>query len=275
MIDIVVLTNFSTAADKALLYARVLAKQVPSRLHLLHIWQHSILDANYFLEVPAFSSYFEDFPVSTQEEHEQALQKRVSEFGQDIAITPHFMVGALSDKLPAFLKQLDNPLVIIGKCYTENIPDELVESTSVQLLSIKNTPFLIVPERYQKLSTPKKIAVAIHEKEFKHRDHVFEELARSLQPEINIVHVASHPDETIKDRLAQHVETGLGIGVPEIQVIQKDNVMKGIQKYCKENEEDLLVLIHRKHSFLINLFRQSITGSFIRHSSIPLLILPG
>ena len=89
MVDFVVLTNFSTAADKALLYTTVLAKQVPSKIHLLHIWQHSILDANYFVEIPPFSSYFENFPVSTREEHEEALQRRVAEFGKEVAITPH------------------------------------------------------------------------------------------------------------------------------------------------------------------------------------------
>jgi nucleotide-binding universal stress UspA family protein len=116
------------------------------------------------------------------------------------------------------------------------------------------------------------MAVALHEKDIK---QVFNEITRALQPMISIVHVSSHPDETIKERLTQHADTGLGIAVTEIQVIPRDSVMKGIKKYCKENREDLLVLIHRKNVFLLNLFNQSVTGNFIRHTSIPLLILPG
>jgi hypothetical protein len=130
----------------------MLAKQVPATIHLLHIWQHSVLDPNYFVEVPASSSFFDNVPIATREEHEVALQKRIGAFGKQAVIVPHFIIGSIADKLPAFLKPLANPLVVIGKTYTENIPDELEESVAVQLLAMKNMAFLTVPEKYQVLA---------------------------------------------------------------------------------------------------------------------------
>lgn len=129
MINFVVLTGFSTAADKALLYTTILAKQVPAKIqiHLVHIWHHSILDADYFLEVPIISSCFEGFPVSSRQEHEEALQKRIEKFGREVAISPHFMTGTFADKLPAFLEPLSNPFVILGKSYTENVSSPFLE----------------------------------------------------------------------------------------------------------------------------------------------------
>lgn len=275
MIDCVVLTDFSTAADKALHYTTMLARQVPAKIHLLHFWHHAVWDPDYLLEEPTTSAYFPDFPVATRLQHEQALEKRVEAFGREVAVAPHFMTGPIADKLPACLELLANPLVVLGKSYTGDIPDALVESTAVRLLSLTKAAFLIVPESYQRLDPPRRIAIALHEKEIKQRDHVFEILTSALHPEINIVHVCAHPDEAINSRLAQQAEKGLGLAAAEIQIIQKNSVMKGIKKYCREHEEDLLVLVHREHSYLLDFFHQSITGNFIRHTSIPLLILPG
>ncbi|GEO05466.1 hypothetical protein AAE02nite_31300 [Adhaeribacter aerolatus] len=277
MDNLVVLTNFSTAADKALEYAVALARRLGAKIHLVHFWEHSLLDANYFVEVPVSSAYFDKVPVASRKEHEEALPKRCARFGQEVEITPHFIVGSLLNKLPVLLKQLPGALVIIGKCYTEDIPDEMVDSTSIHLLSIKNTPFLIVPEKCEPFTLPNRIALALDGKEINQPGEVLIDIVHALKTELSIIHIASQPEQTIPDRLMQQAEKFLDLGTlkTEVEPAEKDAVVSSLKKYCKKNHKDLLVLIHRKHSFLQSLFHESTTGIFIRHTSIPLLILPG
>lgn len=277
MVDFVVLTNFSTAADKALHYATILAQQVPSKIHLVHIWQHSILDANYFIEEPVYSTYFNKVGVASRQEHEDALQKRCATFGERVVIEPHFIIGSIANKLPVFLKQVAYPIVIIGKCYTENIPDELVESTSIQLLSMPHTPLLIVPEKYQPLDIPKKIALALDGKTINPPTQLYQQVISPLQSVVDIIHISASPTEKIKENISRIAQATLGSTAARVKVLnpKEGSVMESMRSYLKVNHNDLLVLFHRKHSFLHYLFHQSITGSFVRHTSIPLLILPG
>lgn len=277
MDNLVVLTNFSTAADKALEYAAALARQLGAKIHLIHFWEHYILDANYFVKVPVSSAYFDNVPVASRKEHEEALQKRCARFGQDVEIAPHFIVGSTLDKLPELLKQLPGSLVIIGKCYTEDIPDEMVDSISIHLLSVKNSPFLIVPEKRDQFTLPNRIALALDGKEINQSGVVLKTIMKALKAELSIIHIASHSGETVPDKLVQVAEKFLGLVNPkiEIEAATASPVVNSIQKYCKQNQKNLLVLIHRKHSFLQSLFHEGTTGIFIRHPSIPLLILSG
>src|SRR5687767_5876030 len=113
MNNLVVLTNFSTAADKALEYATTLAQQWCAKIKLVHFWEHSLLDANYFVEVPVTSAYFDNVPVSSRKEHEKALSERCARFGQEVVIEPLFVIGSMSDKLPLLLLEIPDSFVVI------------------------------------------------------------------------------------------------------------------------------------------------------------------
>ena len=285
MDSLVVLTNFSTAADKALEYATALARQLGAKIHLVHFWEHSILDANYFVEVPVTSAYFNHVPVYSRKEHEEALPERCARFGQEVVIEPHFITGSMLDKLPGILLQIPDSFVVIGKGYTKDIPDEMVDSTSLQLLSLKNTPVLmvpenyelVVPEKYEHFTLPGKIALALDGKEINPPGEVLKDLIHALRVDLCIIHINTRPGETVPDKLAQLSEKFLGLVTPKIEVerASADSVSSRIKKYCQKNKIDLLVLLHRQHSFLHGLFHESTTGALIQHTAIPLLILPG
>lgn len=275
MINFVVLTDFSTAADKALHYTTLLASQVPSQIHLVHFWQHAVLEADHSSVEPVVPSYYEETSVASYQDHEQALRQRIEEFGNVTPIMPHFETGSITKKLPAYLAQLANAVVVMGKNSVDGLRDGMVESTAVNLIALTRTPFLIVPEQFQHLAPPEKIVIALHLKEIEQTDHAFQDLITWLKPEISIIHVSAKADGTISSKVALQAEKGLGLTGVEIQILHKNSVTKAIKKYCRDHEKDLLVLLHRKHSFLLDFFNQSVTGNFIRHTSIPLLILPG
>lgn len=275
MINFVVLTDFSTAADKALHYTTLLASQVPAQLHLVHFWQNAVLEASSNLKEAVISSHFEDSPVSSRQDQEEALRQRAEEFGNVTPILAHFVSGSINKKLPAFLEQMHKVVVVMGKSAVEGLRDEMVESNSVNLIALAKTAFLIVPEKFQRLAPPQEIVIALHQKEIEARDHIFQDLVSGLIPQITIIHVSPKTDGTISGKIAQQAENGFGLTGVEIQILHKNSITKAIKKYCREHEKDLLVLIHRKNSFLLDFFNQSVTGNFIRNTPIPLLILPG
>ncbi|MBC3538304.1 universal stress protein [Rufibacter sediminis] len=279
MIDLVVLTDFSTAADNALHYAVSLAKKVPTTIKLVHIWQHSILDANYFVEAAPYSKYFEDkFPISSSEEQEAALQRRCDEFGNELTIEPVLLTGSMAGQLAAYLQSLNNPLVVIGKCYTEDIPDEMVDSTSLHLLKLEKLSLLVVPEVIKVHAFPRQLVIGLDGKKFAFPSTILNEMVEALQPVVQVVHVSAEMNEHRATHINQLINKQLSFATDKLETkwVSDANVVAGLSRYLQENKGDILLsLVSRKRSFIEKLFHESTIAQFIRHATYPLLILPG
>ncbi|WP_066833835.1 universal stress protein [Rufibacter ruber] len=279
MIDLVVLTDFSTAADNALHYAVFLSKKVPATIKLVHIWQHSILDANYFVEAAPYSKYFDDkFPISSSEEQEAALQRRCDEFVDELSIEPVLLIGSMAGRLESFLQTLNNPLVVIGKCDTESIPDEMVDSTSLHLLKLEKFSLLVVPEVIKIHAFPKQLIVGLDGKEFALPSTILSEMIEALQPVVQVVHVSAEMNEHRATHINQLINKQLSFATDKLETkwVSDANVVAGLSRYLQENKGDILLsLVLRKRSFIEKLFHDSTIAHFIRHATYPLLILPG
>ena len=261
---ILTLTDFSAPADNALAYAAQLAGPMQARLVLLHVRRTSLLDPE------AFTG---KYPKRTEAEAAALLQERVAQFtGQGIECSGQLVAGGVTDQLVAAAEAFQAQLVVASKCNTEDVPDELVDSTVLSLLRHTPCPLLVVPEAYQRHELPRQWLVATDEQpaHLGALAPAVQALLAGSHPVVHAVQVAVPGDSAAADA---SLATALGATGP-VQVEHGSDVAAALAGFAGQQPGSWLVLWARAHSRLSSLFHHSTTAAAVLHSSVPVLVLP-
>ncbi|ALD21339.1 universal stress protein [Hymenobacter sp. DG25A] len=265
---LLVLTDFSPAADHALTYANALAEKLDTSIVLLHVRRTSLLDPDLLTGRIAHLSEGE---VAT------ALAERTNHLSVPaiVEVTTDLVPQAITEAT----ERLHPSLLIVGKPDTEYTPDELVTTTSLELIHAASCPMLVVPVTSAVASPPAHITLAVDGKGFAlsaesaNIPHLLHELGAPL----TVVHIAT-PEETESAQLSldsvQRSGLTMELEQPQTQVVRHSDLAEGIQEAVLLTQADLLVLVARRHSLLGELFHHSVTAQVIRHSIVPVLVLP-
>ena len=266
---VLVLTDFTPAADQALRYAATLAAPVGAALVVLHIRRETLLDPDTF---NGSIRYLSEGEVAA------ALQERVKTL--PVPVTVESTVDSVEAALAEAVHRYTPGMVVLGKPNTENTPDELVSSTSLKLLRATHTPLLVVPQGNVAAAPPQRINIAadnsaIH---FETPPESVRELLGALQPHLTVTHVAAPEDSdactaALDAVMASGLLAGLATRVHAHGTRHRSTPL-GILQAATETRADLLVLIARRRSFWGQLFNRSVTSQVILHGHLPMLLLP-
>ncbi|MBG8555874.1 universal stress protein [Hymenobacter guriensis] len=264
---LLVLTDFSPAADKALTYAEALAAHLDSSLVLLHVRRSSWLDPEAFT---GRISHFSEGEIAA------ALAERAGRLRVPVRVE-----AAADQVVPATCQAVAQHrplLVVVGKPDTEQTPDALVHTTSLELLRECQVPLLIVPLHGNATVPPTHLLLAADNLPL-HVEPTIAALPRQLAPQarLTLTHVVE-PEESDSCASA-HVavqQTGLLQGFEQIRPygMRHLSVPEGIAQAAVETQADLLVLLARRHSVLGRLFHSSVTAASILRGTVPMLVLP-
>ena len=266
---LLVLTDFTPAADNALAYAAALASAQGAGLVLLHIRRESLLDPDAFT---GSIRHLTEGQVAT------ALAERTRPLA--VPVTVESAVDSIDAAVNDAVSRHAPALVVLGKPDTESTPDELVSSTALKLLRATRTPLLVVPAGAAPTSVPpRRITLAADSQSFGMKPQLrgVQEFLQQVQPQITIMHVVE-PEEN--DACLPALEavraSGLLDGLPAAHChgVRHQRLPLGILQGAAETRADLLLLIARRRSFLGQLFNRSITSQVILHGRLPMLLLP-
>jgi nucleotide-binding universal stress UspA family protein len=264
-----VLTDFTPAADQALRYAAALAADVHASLVVIHIRRETLLDPD------AFNGSIRHL---TEGEVAAALQERIQPLGVPVVVESAVdeVEGAVADAV----SRHSPSLVVLGKPYTENTPDELVSSTSLKLLRATRTPLLVVPIGGQTKVPPRHITIAADNSpiSLKTQSAPMRDVLGQLRPHVTVTHVAE-PENSDTCALALEAVSASGLlaGVDtrvHCHGVRHRRVPEGILQAAHETHAELLIMVARRRSFLGQLFNRSVTSQVILHGRIPMLLLP-
>lgn len=266
---LLVLTDFTPAADAALRYAAALAAQLRVPLVLLHVNRDSIFDPETFTG---------RVPHRTEGEIAVALDERLRNLA--VPTIPAMTTGRSTAAILEVVEQHRPALVVLGKPDVDDLPDELVTTTSLDLLRATQYPLLVVPMAAP-AQLPHSIAIAADGAPFRLAAPVaaVAPLLQALQARLTVVHVAEpEDDDSCLGALHMVRQSGLlgdlAEGAVHTRGARNLDVAKGIEHAAQAVHADLLVLIARRHNILGRLFHHSITAQLIRHSHLPVLALP-
>lgn len=266
-ISLLILTDFFQAANRALDYATTLAVPLHARLVLLHVRRDSLLDPELLTDQLATQS---------QEAIDLALHRVTADL--PVPVLAEVGHGRVADAVAEAVGRHHPALIVLGRPDESDIPLELVQTTSLDILRTAPYPMLVVPHQVAHATPPRRVLLAVDGDEFTLGEHAgaSHQLLAALHAELTMLTVRADTADTASTALESVQRTGLTLGLPAVHslIVHDASPARGILHAARPADFDLVVLIARRRSFLSELFHRSVTAQVLLGSEIPVLVLP-
>jgi len=261
MKKIVVATDFSAPAEKAMLYAGQLAKIFGASICLLHVYQ-----------IPVGMNDMPVLMVSTEELRKNAeaglerakdeLQKKYS----TLTIETEARLGDVIDELQDVCNEIRPLVIVIGNHGASGVQRILFGSTSLSIIRHSLYPVIAVPDNWQSHHL-KVAALAIDESVEKLEMQRVRSFVQDLKIELCIIHVKQEKTASL------HVKNLITELQSNYEIIYDHEFVHGIESYVKENDVDLLIIHPHKHNLVERLFFRTHTKELLKKISIPIMCI--
>lgn len=272
--NILVPVDFSDCSNNALHYAIELAKKAGAKLTLLNC---------YTVHIPAADITVDIYPTLAIEHQKSAEDNfsRLRETAPDLDKVAHeelIKVSSIRNGVLEIAEEIKADLIVMGTKGADNRIDEFFGSNTYRTIKKSKTPVLAIPEEAKFIPLQKILFAA----DFKHVAEVHgldivKTIGNLYKATVEILHVGHdwselnmHQTEEAAAILAffGHTEHSCHFIKEEIDVEQ------AIDDHLEKHQNELLVLIARKHHFPGALFKRKITRSTVMHTDLPLLTIP-
>ena len=277
MQEILVPTDFSPNAFKAIAYASEIAKTTGASLHILHVIEPALNMAT--MQTDTSNKKIIDDRI---EKLEQTLKSTAAVF-PEIKLIPFLSGGKVIESILNYAAEKEIDLIVMGtkgagglkQFFTGTITSGVVSQTTVPVLTIPASLEICPPEivllatnRFEKKETllnkifeiPEIFSAQVHVVVFKetngdeNADYIYNE--DQLQDYLNI----------LKD------------GYPEIvfegALLQGEDFEREIEEYCSKAGADMIAMVPYPKSAFEQLFERSETKNMILHTTWPVLAVP-
>jgi nucleotide-binding universal stress UspA family protein len=279
MKNILVPTDFSNNAFKALTYACGLANHSGATVHLIHAY--TLLEN----VVSGLGGLRESWNEARKKEKAAALlqaKQDILERFPGLKAEVHLFTGPTEDVLLKFCKDGNMDLVVMGKQGTAGLERVFMGSVTANLIAKSPVPVLAIPEHYE-LKEPYSMVLATRgfERSKFLTDPVFElaalfdlsaqvlVFADQNQVEAGILRSAAQLEDYVAWLKQQYPLASISGYLAE-----GDDFETSLQEYCNQNEVGILCMLTYHRSFWDSLFNPSLTRKMAYHTKIPLLAVP-
>jgi nucleotide-binding universal stress UspA family protein len=186
--------------------------------------------------------------------------------------------GSLKFQLNFFIERNDIELIIMGARTGSTMEHLLIGSDTSTVINRTNRPVIVIPENTD-LGALKKITMAC---DFDDSDinavQYLIKLGRIFHFQLEIVHVSlwGHNDSNNIEKKRRFIDRVSRLGYEDItyQILAGRELINRLNRHCKENKTDLVVLVHDKHSLLNRIFKSTNTDELLKQQQVPVMIIP-
>ncbi len=264
MKTIIVPTDFSEAAENALIYAMDIAKLMDASIVLLHVCNtnNSVASEPELEEKNKKAIYL----------LEQHMTKE-SNIKFEICVQPKFIV----DKILEVAEEKNASLIIFGVPEEGVFDESIVGNTTSDAISNLVTPILMIPSK-AKFKIPSKIVFAADYSELEN-DQPLSALLNFItffNSKVFILNVKGKNEKTPSKSVAAFLSLRKHLKKVDhsIHKVINDDVVSGINQFVEETSSEIVAMIPHRHNFLYRLFNFSNTKKMAFQSHVPLLALP-
>lgn len=279
MKKILVPTDFSDNATKAVDYAIVIAEKAGAELILLNAF--TAVDTR----LSARKGVFEEYNNSIAADMRERLKglKENIEMNSGVKTNTRFYTGGIRDSILKCAAEENANLIVMGTRGASGIERMLWGSTTAGVIGDSSIPVLAIPKEAEWKGI-KNILFAT--RQFEANDRTLIPILKLALLESALVHVAVFTDTDDKDlgnylghaKLLNAYQETLPARFKNVQF--KTEHLEGkefedtIKKYLKDHAIDMLVMTTHKRNFWDSIFNRSMTKSMAYHINIPLLAIP-
>jgi nucleotide-binding universal stress UspA family protein len=273
MKTILVPTDFSDGAYKALEYAAQLARKFDASIIVVHAFDLPAQGINVMIDISS----------ELQKNAQQDLKKLEKKATKDqlttgIKIEYLALLGELNEVIQTVTEERPVELVVMGTKGESDLSSKLFGTNTVSAIKHIHVPLLVIPsEAFYKPIKHIAFAVDYLKPKGENTLDILRDLAKAFGAKIQMVNVHTDGDigefmATIKDLQGWYLEKLDGVEV-DFVFVSNYIIEDGVFEHMRENHTDLLVMVTRQHSFFDRIFRKSISEELALHSDVPLLTL--
>ncbi len=275
--SLLVLANLPEAAAHTARYAAALGQSLGLRLALLHCYLYPTL-----LE-PALVGEVVEQLDRNEAETLAALRALASRLPVPAEVVE--AGGLVEDDVAAAIRRYQPLLLVMGLGPEQGLLDELLRSQVLPVLRATGRPVLLVPARPPAAAgaqvAPRRVLVAVDGEPFAlaASSRALGALLGSWAAAYTVVHIdlnsallGTSGQQALADVRASKL---LPPGTPLALYEACDQApAAGVRQAAADTQADMLVLVARPRSFWGELFHRSVTAEVLRHSRVPVLLLP-
>jgi nucleotide-binding universal stress UspA family protein len=261
MKTLLVLTDFSPASEKALLYAADLAAQASASLYVLHMYQLPLSMS----DVPVLVISADELKNNANAGLEKASHLVKQRYPQmDVQLESR--LGDPVDEAVVVANDLQPMAIVVGKRGASAVERFIMGSTSRALVNRSKLPLLAVPEN---ASLPiRRAALAADDADIANGGPAIREFVALTGASLYLLHVAEGNKELPPFR---EVLPDLN---PELAIVRGQSFIEGVRSFIREQGIDLLIVMPHHHGFFERLFQKSHTAELLEEVDVPLLCIP-
>ncbi|MDB5013956.1 MAG: universal stress protein UspE [Daejeonella sp.] len=284
MKTVLIATDFSDGASHAAEYGYNLAKQLKADVILCNAVLVPADVAQVGMVVWPADNYEAFLDSSTKQLEILKTQLRTQSDKRDFKpdISCIIQVGSVNDLVNGIIEKHEIALVVMGTHGSSGLSTFLMGNHCRSMIDYAARPLLLIPPQVA-IKPINKIVFAADFKNAKDDLVSFYALillAKTLQAEIVLAHIyhdklnTPENNEWVKQSLTKLAISSHYTNI-SFKYIQNDKTKYGLQNLCKQEEADVLAMIHQPHNFIDSMLHGSHTQYMANHTSIPLLVFPG
>jgi len=267
MKTIIALTNFSKSSYNAVKYAADMAKILQAELVLMHVVQLPVS-----FEVPLSEYEFNAMQQEAQDELAKLKTMLLLRTGAEIIISTKVITGTMLHEIEEVCATKKPFLVVMGterRSWTERF---VFGSNTFNSVKNLHYPVLVVPQD----AVFRGINRIVLASDCKDVDELPLEILRELvdvfHASVDILHVSTNNGDELKSAVNfQIVKHRFDEFNPRTFFVSGDNIEQAINSYAEENNDDLVMVIARKHTFFQSLVHKSQSSHITLKPHIPVL----
>lgn len=278
MQKILVPTDFSNNALRAVGYAAEIAKKSDATIYLLHVIEPTI-------NMATMQTDSSRKVVLNERKAELNLAlKSIADVYPQIEVVPFLVGGAVVSSILEYAENEKMDMIVMGTKGASGIKKIFMGSVAAGVIGKTKIPVLTVPVSYE-MEEPD--AIAFTTNQFEKNKNILKKIIAISELFSAVIHVVVfrnidgdeianliYNEEQLNDYLQFLKET-----FPD--VIFKGELLEGkdfeneIHRYTIKNEVDIIVMVTYPKSFFEKVLQKSITKKMAFHSTIPILAVPG
>lgn len=268
MKNILVPTDFSENANKALDFALSLGKRFGADIHLVHTY-HTSRQAGYIANV---NRHIRD--DREKEMAEYLAKMKAHPKAENLTIDGRARYGFSVETINSEAKFVEADLIIMGTQGASNVAKQVLGSTASNLIKGTHYPVLAIPSE-TKFKEIERVILAV--------DALDLTILNTLNPALNLVqrgnlaldllHISKEDKPSDIDPDIRKYLDNMSIPFSDHHIVS-DNILASILTFAHQHPNSILCLVTRQRSWLANLFHQSVSQQAALHAHLPVFILP-
>lgn len=277
MKNILIPTDFSDNAYKAISYAVRLLKDDNCTFHLLHTYTPAIYQSEYLLHSPGQLGLGDIYRTDSETKLEDLKQKVISQFNNPKHIFKTYSAfSVLMEAIDELVESKKIDLLIMGTQGATGAKEIFLGSSTVHTIKRAKCPVLAIPFDFD-IEMPTKILFPT-DYEIEYNFELIKQvlfIAKAHKSTLDIMHVRSGYELSEEQKKNKgKLDHLLAETKHKFHELPDQGIIEAINSIQAELNHQMLVMVKNKHSFLENLFLKPVINQIGFHSNIPFMVLP-